>query len=315
LLLSLLITNVRAQGWLVEENTFETNWNATFQVGRSALLSEMLKDFSGISNDMNNLSDWAFNVQLAKMVYDRMDVGFEFGVSNFRGYKNNPSNVNYLMRYFYFHTEGKDFQPYSIYYDSDITNFTLFTRYNFINFSSFARGYLNLNLYAKVGLGMIFISTEMGYKDKANYEFTGLEHPLYVKGRYSNMEKSSHVILSGGLGLNYQLTERIFFSGESNFQLLNADYVDGVHNYDSSLTPNMDLAEASHHRVQVYDITGKFLIGITYFFNLDTHHQLRMSALPWYDSRYRSYFSKYHNPKANKAFEEYLPFSHKKPKK
>lgn len=97
LLFLLLCLNSVAQGWLVDENTIETNWNVTIQTGRSALISEMKKDFSSARNDMNNTSSWSVNLQLAKMVFERFDVGFEFGLSQLKGYKDNPRNVNLLM--------------------------------------------------------------------------------------------------------------------------------------------------------------------------------------------------------------------------
>jgi len=301
-------SNLFGQAWVSDENNFETNWNITFQVGQTALLSEINSDFSGTSNDMNNQSDWGFNLQIAKMVWERFDLGFEFGVSNFKGYKNYSSNVNWLNKHVDFNNDKQDFQPFAIYYDSDVTNFTIYSKYNFINFSSFSKGYIKLNLYLKLGAGLVLPSVEMGYKDLANYEFTGLSHPLYLKGRYPEPTKDAHFIFHPAFGLNYQLSDRIFFSAESSFQFLSADNIDGIHNFNSLLTPDVPDELTPQYRISVKTMTAKFMVGVSYFFNFDTHRQMRLKYMPWFENRYRSYYSKYQKASTKKARTEWLPF-------
>ena len=297
-----------SQGWVVEENNFETNWNITLQIGRTALLSEVNTNFRGSSNDMNNLSDWGFNLQVGKMVWDRFDLGFEFGISNYKGYKNNSSNVNYLMYHYFYNNEESDFQPYTIYYDSGITNFTVFAKYSFINFNTWSRGYLKLNMYLKLGVGIAFPSSELGFSDEVHYVFTGLKHPLYLKGRYPSPSKDSHNFFNPAVGLNYQLSERIFFSAEASFQMIGADNIDGVHNYNNQLRPDVPRETIQDYRVRVYALTAKFMVGATYFFNFDSHKQARIKQMPWFSNRYRSYYSKFHKTSPKKARQDRLPF-------
>lgn len=296
------------QGWTPIENNFETNWNITLQVGRTALLNEVNTNFKGSSNDMNNQSDWGFNLQIGKMICNRFDLGVEFAMSNYKGYKNNSSNVNYLMLHTYYNNTVKNFKPYPIYYDSDLTNFTLFVKYNFINFSSWTRGYLNMNIYLKMGIGIAFPSAELGYKDLANYESTGLTHPLYLKGRYPNKNKDSHKFFNPSLGINYQLSDRIFLSIESSLQLIGADNLDGIHNYNNLLTPDTPYDQIGDYRIRVYDMTARLLFGFTYFFNFDTHRKMRQKYLPWYANQYRSYYSKFQTATSKKDRQEELPF-------
>jgi len=296
------------QGWLTDENNFETNWNFTFQLGPTILVTEMKKDFSGVGNDMDNKPGIGFNFQLAKMIFERVDLGFDFGVSNYKGTRINPSRVNYLMLSGYYNNKTGDFQPYPIYYESNTANFSIYSKYNFINFSSFSKGFIKLNLYAKVGLGILFISSEMGYSNHANYELTGLTHPLFVIGRNPNPVKNAHFSFNPAFGMNYQLSDRFFVSAEFTSQLINADYIDGVHNFDDKLTPNTPGDFQNEYRVQVYDVTGKFMLGVTYFFNFDSHWRTRQDAYPWYYSRYRSYYSKFQTPSTKKARQERLPF-------
>lgn len=308
LLFMISSTQLFSQGWVVDENNFETNWNITFQLGRTALLSEVKKDFSGASNDMNNQSDWGFNLQIGKMVLDGMDLGIEFGVSNYKGFKNYSGNVNWLNLHTTFNNANSDYQPFPIYYDSDVTNFSIYAKYNFINFSTFTQGYLKLNLYIKASMGFLLPSVEMGYKDLANYEFTGLKHPLYLKGRYPSPQKDSHFIVSPAVGMNYQLSDRIFLSAESSFQLIGADNLDGVHNFNSDLTPDVPNDLTPLYRVHVWDLTAKFMFGLTYFFNFDTHKQMRQKYMPFFENRYRSYYSKFQKRSSKKQRQERIPF-------
>lgn len=296
------------QGWLTDDNNFETNWNFTFQIGPTSLVTEMMKDFSGTINNMNNQPKIGFNLQLAKMVKERLDVGFDFGVSNYKGNLENTSNVNYLMLSGIYNNKNSVFLPYPIYYESNFTSFTLYSKYNFINLSSFSKGFIKLNLYAKMGLGILFISSEMGYVNRANYELTGLSSPLYVIGRFPNPVKNAHFLLTPSFGMNYQLSDRFFVSAEMSIQFINSDYIDGVHNFNDKLTPEVSGDQLNDYRVQVYDMTGKFMLGLTYFFNFDSHWRIREKALPWYYNRYRSYYSKFQTPSTKKAMQERLPF-------
>lgn len=309
ILLVFLVSNkLFSQAWVSDENNFETNWNFTVQVGTTALLSEINTNFKGTSNDMNNQADWGINLQLAKMVWERFDIGLEFGISNFKGFKNYSGNVNWLNLHTSFNSGPMDFQPYAIYYDSDVTNFTIYTKYNFINFNNFSKGYLKLNIYSKFGIGILFPSVEMGYKDLFSYENTGLSHPLYLKGRNPSPEKDAHFIFHPAVGLNYQLSDRIFLSVESSFQFMSADNIDGIHNFNNLLTPEVPNNMTPAYRIRVFTMTSKFMVGVTYFFNFDSHRQDRMKQMPWFQNRYRSYYSKYQNISSKKSRQERLPF-------
>ncbi len=311
-ILVLLSMKASGQGWLTEENNFETNWNISLLVGPTVLLGELNKDLSGWSNDMNNAADVGVSIKLAKMVFERTDFGIEFGWLNFQGSRKNPSNIHYLMKGGYYNNSEVDFQPFPIYYDSDITHLTLFAKYNFINFSSFSQGIIKLNIYMQLGMGIMFVSSEMGYKDRENYQLTGLTHPIFVSGREPNPKINLHAIVSPAIGLNYQINERLFLSFDAGFQFMNADYIDGVHNFSDELTPEIIDELPNDYRVQVYDVSGKFSLGITYFFNFDSKKQLRAKVMPWYHNRYRSYYSKYHRGSSKKARQERLPFYREK---
>jgi hypothetical protein len=296
------------QGWIAEENNIETNWSVTLQIGPSMLINEVHKDFSGPTNDMGNKPNLAYNILLSKMVWERGDLGFEAGFSNYSGDRGNSSSVNYVMRSKTFNNEQSDFLPFSIYYKSDAINFGVFAKYNFINFSSFTKGFYLLNMYVRAGIGMVMISSEMGYSEMANYELTGLTHPLFAKGRYSNSNRGISVMFSPAFGMNYQLSDRFFISAEISTQILNVDYIDGVYNFNSQLSPDIDDPLPKAYRDPVFDVTGKFMVGVTYFFNFDSQRQDRLKVMPFYSNRYRSYYSKFQKQSTKRARKLRLPF-------
>lgn len=306
-LLVLLSSHVSGQGWLTEENNFETNWNTSFQIGPTLLVSEIKRDFTDFSNDMSNMPDICFNLQLAKMVWERIDIGMDLGMSFYNGYRFNPSDVVFLNNTSIFNNDERKFLPYPISYKSDILNLSFFLKYNFINFSSFSKGFIELNMYSKIGLGLALINSELGYREKANYAFTGFSDPLYRYDRFDS-DFYSRFVISPAFGLNYQLTDRIFISFEFGFNFINADYVDGLRRYSSDLTLDIPEENINKYLIPYIDVTGKFLFGVSYFFNFDTRRETRHLALPFYYNRYRSYYSKFQKKPTKYTLHERLPF-------
>jgi len=300
------------QGWVVQENTFETNWNMSFQLGPTVLLSEIHSDFSGATNDMNNYLDLSFNFQLGKMVWERFDLGIEIGRSNFRGFKNNPSDISWLTQHPTFNNQEVKFQPYAIYFDSDITNFSIYAKYNFINFSTWARGFLKLNMFVRLSAGLAYVTAETAYSDMASYNFTRLSHPLYAKGRYGNTSLDLKAILIPTFGLNYQISERFFVSGELSMPIIATNNLDGIINYNNLLSPETPLESIEQYRIGVFGLSSKFMVGLTYFFNFDTRRQNREKILPFYSNMYRAYYSKFHRPSSKRIRQERLPFFNEK---
>jgi hypothetical protein len=308
LLFLFFTTELNAQGWLTKENTLETNWNMTLQLGSNLLLDELKKDFSGTDNNMNNYPDWGINIQLSKMAWERIDLGCEIGNMSFNGINKNPSTINYLMLSDIFNNSDKHFLTYPVKYNSNIFNLALFTKYNFINFSSYLESFIKLNIFLRLGIGISYISSEMGYNEKVNYQLSGLRDPLFSTSRDLHFFDRIHLYICPAVGTNYQISERIFISAEMSFHFLNTGLVDGVYNLNNLLSPGINNSNIDEFKIPVYDFIGKFMIGFSYFFNLDTERRTRQKAYPWYVNRYRSYFSKYHTPASKRIIKERLPF-------
>jgi hypothetical protein len=300
--------SVKAQGWLVDENTFLTNWNASVQIGTSALLNEVYSNFSGAEEQMNNYPDFAINIQIAKMVYERFDLGIDLGLMHFNGNKNNTSTIEFLNQDPRYFGTGRQFLPYPVHYKSRVSTFLIFSKYNYINFSSFTKGFINLNLYVKAGLGLSVISGELGYIDHGYYIYSRLKHPLYAINRYDMMDYIPKPLISAGMGVNYQVNHRIFLSAEFSFQTIFSTVIDIVPNYKDGLLRNMTYEEAGQYRQTGISFTGKFMVGATYFFNFDIYRRKHMRYLPFYHNRYRSYYSKFQTSEKKRISKARLPF-------
>jgi hypothetical protein len=299
---------LKGQGWLTEENNIETNWNVTLQLGSTILLSEIKNDFSGSNTNMTNKPGLGMNIQLSKMVWERVDMGTEFGMMSYSGINKNPTDINFLKLSGNFNNSNAHFLPYPVAYSTDVYNIAVFTKYNFVNLSTYPRSYIKINLYVKVGIGLAYLVSEMGYKEKGNYELSGLTAPLFSSARDLNFFNRISGYVCPAFGINYQISDRIFVSAEMNFLIFNTGLIDGVYNVSKQLPPGIVGPIPNEYLVKVSGVAGKFMVGCTYFFNIDSHRQTRWDAFPWYYNRYRSYFSKYHNPSSKRKIKERLPF-------
>jgi len=296
-----------SQGWLTEENSISTNWNLTLQVGSNLLLGELKKDFSGMNDNMNSYPGMGVNIQLSKMVWERIDCGLELGTLNFSGINKEPSTINYLMGSTIFNDGEKQFLQYPVIYKSNLYTIAVFSKYNFINFSSYLTSFIKLNIFLRFGMGITYLFSELNYKEKINYKFSGLSSPLFSTTRDLNLINRFGGYLFPSIGVNYQISDRIFFSAEMSSQIISSGLIDGVYNVNDQILVNKG-TDIEKFRIPVFDVTGRIMIGCTYFFNFDVHRKTRWKAYPWYNNRYRSYFSKYQNPSSKRRIKERLPF-------
>jgi len=302
--LSLCSLGVEAQGWLVDENTLETNWNLSFQLGTAALLTEIGTMGTVNRNQMNNNPGWALNFQLAKMVLERFDVGADLGFMHLYGNKTNPNAIVFLNQHPVFNVGQPGFQPYPVEYKTNAFSILLFSKYNFINFSSFSKGFINLNLYLKGGLGPLWLSGESNYKEAGFYGITGLPSPLYA----IKQNGVPNLLFHAAAGLHYQINKRVFVSAEFSAQTISSSLVNALPNYSGEINRSMTLAEAEQYRNKAFGVTARFMAGCTYFFNFNSTKEKQLRYLPFYHNRYRSYYSRFHTDEKKHMRKSYQPF-------
>lgn len=310
-LIFLFYAEVCGQGWVVEENNLETNWNTTLQAGTSALLTEFSTDMRHWGNEMNNSPGMTINFQIAKMVWERVDIGIEAGYSTLNGTKSNPEKIVFLNKHPVFFNNDTGFSPDPLQYNTKLFNYGIFTKYNFINFSTWALGFLKINIYTRFGIGAISYQTELNYSNNDAYVFTGLPSPLYHTNK-QEYAKPLTLYVSPAFGLNYQLNDRIFLSLELSTHLYTTGNFDGVPRFIQGLTPETPPEEIKSYYEPTNTLSAKILLGLTYFFNFNSTNNKRMKEYPWFSSQYRSYYSKYQPKSTNKERQQWLPFYNEK---
>jgi hypothetical protein len=249
------------------------------------------------------------------MLFERFDIGLDLGYLQLTGYNNNPSGIPYLNEHPKFYSKGAAFLPYPIQYQSSVFSAILFSKYNFINFSSFSKGYINLNMYIRAGIGMGFLSGELGYSEHGYYPLAKLQHPLHAVNRYSYQNTLPKFIFCASTGVNYQINTRLFLSLELMLQTISSQEIDVLPNYRSTLNRSMSAEEINLQQESVFGFSGKFMLGTTYFFNFNSQKKKQMKYLPFYHNRYRSYYSRFHTAESKKARKENKPFYTDKLKK
>jgi hypothetical protein len=309
--LFLFYAEVSGQAWVVEENNFETNWNMTLQTGTSALLTETTGSLGHWGNEMSNSPGAAINFQIAKMVWERVDIGIEAGYSTLNGTKSNPSRIVYLNQHPVFFNNGKKFLPKPLNYNTQLINYGIFTKYNFINFSTWALGFLKINIFTRLGIGALSYQSELNYNNTDAYVFTGLPQPLYSANEREYPGALTFYVYPA-FGLNYQLNDRIFLSAELSTQFYSTGNLDGIPRYSGELTPESTPAEVKSYYKPTNTLSAKLLLGVTYFFNFNSTNNKRMKEYPWFSSRYRSYYSKYQPKSTKKERQQWLPFFNEK---
>lgn len=309
--LILFCTEVSGQAWVVEDNNLETNWNMTFQTGFSALLTEMSSDLGHWGNEMNNSPGTAMNFQIAKMVWERVDIGLEGGYTTLNGTKSNPSKIVFLNQHPFFFNDGKGFRPNPLKYNTRLINYGIFTKYNFINFSTWALGYLKINIYTRLGIGALSYQTELNYTNRNNFAFAVSNTPLY-RATQQEYPRPATFYIYPAFGLNYQLNDRIFLSAELNTHFYSTGNLDGVPHFRDGLTPETSPEAIKSYYDPTNTLSAKILLGVTYFFNFNNTNNKRMKEYPWFSSRYRSYYSKYQPKSTKKERQQWLPFFNEK---
>ena len=257
---------------------FYKNWRAGGIGGFSYLAFELKKNFQQATMDMNSQPNMAYSFFITKRFKKQIETGLEFEKSYFSGFKSYSANINWLMYDKQFNNGNYHFIPDPVYYRTHISSFFLNLNYNFLNIYSERYNFLNMNIYLKGGFGISSIGVEMGYKDQSSYEESNLYQPLYEKGQGRHPQMDTYGTVHFGGGLNYYLSNRISFSLEAMFLFVNADYLDGVHNYT---VQKLSDGEVVMTRVGVFDTVGQLKLGVSYHFNL---HKTKAPLTPssWY---------------------------------
>lgn len=258
-------------------SNIKSDWSVSIQAGSSILCGEVATNLQDFIQEMTNQPDFALNFQIEKTIFGSWNFGFEGGKYNYRGY-NTTGEVNWLTQHYYFNNWTFDYEPHAIYYDSDIINYAFYFKYNFKKFHAvdYTRHISKVNLYTKLSVGMAFPSFEIGYIDTIYYNGTGLNNPIYEKGRYIQLTKDSHFSIETAIGVNYEINDHLSLSLDLSAAIITVDDIDGAHNFNEELTPNVG-NNTSDYRVNVYSLSSNCMLGISYSFNLERSQRINPS--------------------------------------
>ncbi len=217
------------------------------EVGFSRLITELPKDLSGGINEFDNIANIAFDLQLSKYLAPHWEVGIGFNNAILKGYAENPDFSAEGITNTGLVSIGELDEP--VEYKSRLLGQDIFFRYFFKRMDE--QDHFNLNPFLKFGGGYINYMSEL----------TLVNTGEIVPGTGKYQVKLTTGSLKFGTGFKAYLTDRFNLIASLDFNLVDYDYLDVVHNYTES-KENTESAE----RLEVIGIYSEFKIGI--YFNI-----------------------------------------------
>ena len=214
--------------------------NVGLKIGGARLLTEIKNDFSGIVNEFNNKFGLASGIEISKYVSSRWEIGGEVGLSVLKGYTNSPD----------FSAEGLHWEISKdmvdpVEYKNKILGFNLVIRYFFKDVNSDSK----IIPFIRSGAGYLKYSSELKYIDAPDDEI------ITGKGKEGHTSLSTPVFALG-TGLKSPVSQNLYLLALINFNFVNYDHLDVVHNYNSN-----------NERLKITGLYTEIKIGIFYNIN------------------------------------------------
>ena len=214
--------------------------NVGVKLGGSRLLGEVTNGFSEIINEFDNKSGFSTTLELSKYIRPKWEIGIEYGNSSLIG--DSYSSV--------FSAEG--FQPgipieidAPAEYINKLSNANFFFRYYFVD-----AGSESLFIpFARAGGGFL------NYNSKFKYIDAPADDLLFGKGTEGYTTLSTPVFMVG-TGFKTPITSHLYILASIDFNFVDYDFLDAVHNYDSD-----------GNRLVINGLYTNFNIGIFYNFS------------------------------------------------
>lgn len=215
--------------------------NIGAKIGVSRLVSEFPKDFSGPINEFDDKVGFAVDGELSKYLSDNWEIGIEISYTALNGENHSPS----------FSAEGFHavfMQPITepVEYSNILLGQKFFFRYFSKPLSELNENF-SINPFMRAGVGQI------NYKSKFKYIDAAEDDIIFGKGENNNYLELSTAVYFLGAGFKTNLSANIYMIASINFNIVNYDFLDVVHNYD-------DVG----NRVELFGTYSEFKIGIFY---------------------------------------------------
>ncbi len=211
--------------------------NVGVKMGGSKLIGEITKGSTGVINEFNNKTGFAFAFEISKYISPRLEIGVDFMNSNLKGSTNNPE----------FSAEGlqggiPDEIINPVEYGNKLLGPNLYFRYFFKPYSS--KSYFIP--FLKAGGGYLKYNSKFKYIEAPNDDF------LFGKGKEGYTDLTTPVLIVG-TGIKTAISRNLYLLTTVDFNMVNYDFLDVVHNFDENKT-----------RQQITGVYTEFKIGIFY---------------------------------------------------
>jgi len=222
------------------QNSAEGGINMGIKVGGSKLLAEIPNGFSQIINEFDNKTGFASAYEISKFITPHWEIGAEIGYSNLNGNTDTPE----------FSAEG--FQTgippditEPVEYINKLFGQNLFFRYFFKPADSESA----FIPFIRAGGGNLNYNSKFKYVDAPDNDL------LFGKGTEGYTKLSTPVFFLG-TGFKTSLSSQFYMVTSIDFNMVNYDFLDVVHNYDNT-----------GNRLQIIGLYTEFKIGIFYNFS------------------------------------------------
>lgn len=220
--------------------------NIGLKIGGSQLLTEIKNDFSGVVKEFNNKFGIASSLEISKYISPRWEIGGEVGISVLKGYTNSP---NFSVEGLHYEFLQDIVNP--VEYKNEITGLNLLIRYFFKDVNSDSK----IIPFVRTGAGYLKYSSELKYIDAPDDEL------ISGKGKEGYTSLSTPVFVLG-TGLKSPLTQNLYLIASINFNFVNYDHLDVVHNYNTD-----------KERLKITGLYTEIKIGLFYNFNFSKNNK------------------------------------------
>jgi hypothetical protein len=216
------------------QKSFKGGLNGGAKIGTSKLLTEITSGFSETINEFDNKAGIAYSLEVSKYLSTRWEIGLEWNFSNLKGnaltpefsaegvQEGIPAEITEPVEYSN-HLSGPNFL--FRYYFKPVTKDTYF------------------NPFIRAGVGILHYKSTLEYINSGETIFgtekcgTNLNTPAF------NL----------GTGFKSSISSRFYLVTSIDFNLVNYDYLDVMHNFDQE-----------GNRLKLYGLYAEFKVGIFY---------------------------------------------------
>jgi hypothetical protein len=193
----------------------------TSKLGSSMLGTEFYSDFSGNVTEFSNRPGPSFGFEISKYITENFEAGADLSFFWLRGENDSPD-----FSAIGFHATMMEPITDPVEYTTRLYGPKIFTRYH-LNLSNSRKAH-PVSIYFKTGFGILFYESELFYKYRNDNEI------IFGKGIGANKtSKVSNAVYVLGSGFTYAISNRIDLNTAINFNFVNYDFLDVVHNFDS----------------------------------------------------------------------------------